>query len=115
VQVVAKTAATPRPPVEPAVVASSAPPNDAPLPALAGRFAIQVAAVRQRTEADRITHDLMEQGYSAYVVNGNGTAAGLYRVRIGAFPDHRAAETVAKQVEETNGTGALWIVNDAIR
>jgi len=67
-------------------------------------FAIQVAAVHERDEANRMAAKLVQAGYPGYVVNGDGAASGFYRVRVGAFPDRQAAEDVAKRIELTEGT-----------
>jgi cell division septation protein DedD len=74
-------------------------------------FSVQVAAVHTRDEADRMAAKLVKQGYSGYVVMGDGAAADFYRVRIGAFPDRQAAEDVAKQIERADGTKP-WIVKE---
>jgi cell division septation protein DedD len=54
---------------------------------------------------------LVQQGFSGYVVNGEGAAADYYRVRIGAFPDRQAAEDVAKRIELSEGIKP-WIVKE---
>ena len=53
----------------------------------------------------------MSRGYPAYLVRGDGAAANFYRVRIGAFPDRKAAEDVARQVEGTDGIKP-WIAKE---
>jgi len=99
--------APPAPPAvaQPAPVASAPTVNRAP----ASGFAIQVAAVHERGEADRMAAKLSQQGYSSYVVSGDGAAAGFYRVRIGAFPDRHTADEVAKKIELADGAKP-WIV-----
>ena len=58
-------------------------------------FVVQVAAVRQRAEADTIARRLSGKGYPAFV-----TIAGAnFRVRVGKFNDRREAETVAGRLE----------------
>jgi cell division septation protein DedD len=74
-------------------------------------FAIQVAAVRERDEADRIVARLVNQGYSGYLVRGQGAAAAFYRVRVGAFKDRQAAEEVAVRLERAEGVKP-WIVKE---
>jgi cell division septation protein DedD len=74
-------------------------------------FSVQVAAVHTRDEADRMAARLVQQGFSGYVVNGEGAAADYYRVRIGAFPDRQAAEDVAKRIELSEGIKP-WIVKE---
>ena len=58
-------------------------------------FVVQVAAVRQRAEADTIARRLSGKGYPAFV-----TIAGAnFRVRVGKFNDRREAETVAARLQ----------------
>lgn len=62
----------------------------------AGRgFVVQVAAVRQRAEADTIARRLSGKGYRAFVT----TSGANFRVRIGKFNDRREAESVAGRLE----------------
>lgn len=59
-------------------------------------FVVQVAAVRQRAEAEIIARRLGAKGYPAFV-----TAAGanVFRVRVGKFGDRGEAEEVAGRLE----------------
>jgi cell division septation protein DedD len=58
-------------------------------------FVVQVAAVRQRAQADTIARRLTGKGYPAFV-----TIAGAnFRVRVGKFNDRREAETVAARLQ----------------
>ena len=90
-----------------ASTASAAPPV-AKEPAGSG-FAIQLAALGRREEADGIARRLTGKGYSAYVVGPDAGAPPVFRVRVGKFKDRREAESVAsrlKQEEQFNP----WIV-----
>jgi hypothetical protein len=99
----------PKPVPVPAVAKANA---DAPAPPVPHEgFAIQVAAVRERDEADRIVARLVNQGYSGYLVRGQGAAAAFYRVRVGAFKDRQAAEAVAVRLERAEGVKP-WIVKE---
>ncbi len=119
-------APAPRPVPPPAVAKANAgapapKPNNAPVAANAGApvppavphegFAVQVAAVRERDEADRIVARLVNQGYSGYLIRGQGAAAAFYRVRVGAFKDRQAAEDVAVRLERAEGIKP-WIVKE---
>ena len=75
-------------------------------------FAIQVAAVRERDEADRMVARLVNEGYSGYLVRGQGAAADFYRVRVGAFKNRQEAEEVAAKLERSEGVKP-WIVKEA--
>ena len=104
---VAVAAAPVPPPVarKPAVVTAAAavaaaPVTAAPATAPAGKgFVVQVAAVRQRAEADTIARRLTGKGYPAFVTTPAG-AANVFRVRVGSYPDRRDAESVAGRLEK---------------
>jgi hypothetical protein len=73
-------------------------------------YAVQVAAVREREEADRIVARLVNQGYAGYLIRGQGSAAAYYRVRVAAR-DRQAAEEVAARLERAEGVKP-WIVKE---
>ena len=100
------TAPTPRAdssPAPPAAATSKpAPAAAAPAstePAGAG-FAIQVAALREREEADVIVKRLAGKGYPAYVVTPAKGAPPVFRVRVGKFKDRNEADTVAARLQK---------------
>ena len=91
-------AAKPVPP-PPAPVAATEPAG-APSTALrAGGFVVQVAAVKERGEADTIARRLSSKGYPAFVTTAPGGVQ-MFRVRVGKFPDRREAETIAGRLEK---------------
>ena len=58
-------------------------------------FVVQVAAVRQRDEANAMARRLSAKGYPAFV-----TVAGPnFRVRVGKYDDRGEAESVAGRLE----------------
>lgn len=63
-------------------------------------FAIQVAALRERNEADTIVKRLAGKGYPAYVLAPAQGAPSVYRVRVGKFKDRREADTVAARLQK---------------
>jgi len=67
-------------------------------PAGAG-FVVQVAAVRQRSEADAIRGRLNRKGYPAFIATAGAPGAPTYRVRVGKYPSRREADTVAAKLE----------------
>jgi cell division septation protein DedD len=86
--------------------------DTAPAPPVArDGFAIQVAAVLERSEADRIVARLVNEGYPGYAIRGQGSAAAYFRVRVGAFKDRQAAEDVAARLERSEGIKP-WIVKE---
>jgi cell division septation protein DedD len=68
-------------------------------PAGAG-FAIQVAALRERSEADAIVTRLASKGYSAYVVPPAKGAPSVFRVRVGKFKERREADAAAARLQK---------------
>jgi cell division septation protein DedD len=92
--------------VEVAPPARPAPaPAAAPASAVAGEpagsgFAIQVAALRDRTEADAVARRLSTLGYPAYVLPPAAGTPRVFRVRVGKYPERREAETVAARLEQ---------------
>lgn len=103
----AKPAPAPAPAPAPPVAKPAAPKKDEPaakaaLAAAAGGdtgtgYAVQVAAVRDRAEADRIAARLKGKGYSAFITS---PAPGMFRVRVGRFEQLRDAESTAARLEK---------------
>jgi cell division septation protein DedD len=102
-----KPAVEAAPPATPATVARtrvpvSAPPaapkaSDAALKEPAGQgFVVQVAAVRQRAEAEAMARRLGAKGYPTFVT----TSGANFRVRVGKYDDRGAAEAVAVRLEQ---------------
>jgi cell division septation protein DedD len=67
-------------------------------PAGAG-FAVQVAAVGERAEADTIARRLSNKGYPAYVMPPAAGAPRVFRVRVGKFKERREAEQIAGRLQ----------------
>ena len=85
----AATPVAPAAPRAPVAVAATEPAGNG--------FVVQVAATRERGEADTIARRLAGKGYPAFVTS---PAAGMFRVRVGKFTDRREAETVATRLEK---------------
>jgi cell division septation protein DedD len=84
------------PPAKPATPAAAVTAE----PAGAG-FAIQVAALREREEADVIAKRLAGKGYPAYVVSpSKGERAAIFRVRVGKYKDRAEADTIAARLQK---------------
>ena len=62
-------------------------------------YAVQVAAVNARSEADSIAKRLSSKGYSAYVEDPKGTQK-MFRVRVGTFKSRSDAQTVADKLQK---------------
>ncbi len=63
-------------------------------------FSIQVAALRERSEADAIVSRLTSKGYSAYVVAPAKGAPSVFRVRVGKFKERRDADATAARLQK---------------
>jgi DedD protein len=108
----AKTTAVEPPPAAPAVKTPapkiSAPktpapktPNPAAVSEPTGEgFVVQVAAVKERSEADTIAKRLSSKGFPSFVSSPSAGAARVYRVRVGKYRDRSDAETVARRLEK---------------
>jgi DedD protein len=71
------------------------------LPAATGDgYAVQIAAVNERGEADAMAKRLTSKGYSAYVLAPAAGTPSMYRVRIGKFPTKREADTMAAKLQK---------------
>jgi cell division septation protein DedD len=95
------------PPTPPARVASPAKavPAEAPAAASASEpngqgYAVQIAALNVRSDAEAIAKRLSNKGYSAYVVAPPDGTPSVFRVRVGKFPTKREAETIAAKLQK---------------
>ena len=108
-----KTTAVEPPPAAPAVKIAAAPAKPTvpktpapktPKPAAVSEsgegFVVQVAAVKERSEADTIAKRLSSKGFPSFVSSPSAGAARVYRVRVGKFRDRSDAETVARRLEK---------------
>lgn len=87
------------PPPAPATARADGAPVAASEPSGQG-FAVQIAALNVRGEADAIARRLSSKGYAAYVLSpADGTPA-VYRVRVGKFPTRREAENIAAKLQK---------------
>lgn len=94
----AAPAAKPEPPkAEPTRLAPVDSPTAA--PAAGSGYAVQVAAVNVRGEADAIVKRLSGKGYKAYVETPKGSTS-VFRVRVGTFKTRREAQTIADKLKK---------------
>ena len=63
-------------------------------------YALQIAALRDRDEADAIAKRLESKGYAAYVLAPASGTPPVFRVRIGKFKTRRDAETVSAKLQK---------------
>jgi len=89
------------PPVTAKPVASSAP--------VGPGLEIQVAAFRERPDAEALASRLTGNGYAAYIVDPAAGAPVLYRVRVGKFGEPREADRVVARLKKEEKLDP-WIV-----
>jgi cell division protein FtsN len=65
----------------------------------AGGFVVQIAALRDRTEADTIVKRLAGKGYQAFVVNPVPGKPPVYKVQVGRFAERGEAEKIAVRLK----------------
>ena len=63
-------------------------------------FAVQIAALNVRSEAEAIAKRLTAKGYAAYVLAPPSGTPTVFRVRVGKFPSRREAESVAAKLKK---------------
>ena len=63
-------------------------------------YAVQIAALNVRSEADAIARRLSSKGYAAYVLAPATGTPSVYRVRVGKFSTRREAESVAARLQK---------------
>jgi DedD protein len=105
-----KAAAAPKPAPERAAAvkpAAQKPAGDKPAAAKADQgtpagsgYAVQVAALNVRGEADAIAKRLSSKGYAAYVMTPSNGTPQVFRVRIGKFQTRKEAEAIAGRLEK---------------
>jgi cell division septation protein DedD len=81
------------------------------VPAPAGAkpgYAVQVAALNSRGEADAMVKRLSAKGYDAYVQPPAGNAPGPFRVRVGKYATRSEAESAASKLEK-EGQFQPWV------
>ena len=62
-------------------------------------FVVQIAALRDRTEADAIVKRLAGKGYQAFVVNPLPGKPPVYKVQVGRFAERGAADRIAARLK----------------
>jgi rare lipoprotein A len=73
-------------------LASSEPPGNG--------YVVQVAAVRERAEAEGIARRLASKGYRSFITTPGAGAPRVFRVRVGKYPDRREADAVASRLQK---------------
>ena len=73
-------------------------------------FAVQVAAYRDRRDADTLAKQLAAKGYPAFVMDPvKGTSTALFRVRVGKYKTLKDAEAVEARLQASEQLTNAWI------
>jgi cell division septation protein DedD len=70
------------------------------MPTEPGTFAVQLAALKDRGEADALARRLVGKGYNAYVVAPGTAKSPVYKVQVGRFKTRQDAEKVAARLKK---------------
>jgi cell division septation protein DedD len=63
-------------------------------------YAVQIAALNVRSEADAIAKRLSSKGYAAYVLAPASGTPSVFRVRVGKFATRREADSIAAKLQK---------------
>jgi cell division septation protein DedD len=83
-----------------AATASTKPVKPEQMPTSSGAFAVQIAALKDRGEADAIARRLAGKGYQAYVLSPSGGRSPVYKVQVGRFKTRQDAERTAARLKK---------------
>jgi cell division protein FtsN len=73
-------------------------------------IAVQVAAYRDRKDADILAKQLAAKGYPAFVMDPvKGTSTTLFRVRVGKYKTLKDAEAVQSRLQSAEQLTNAWI------
>jgi cell division septation protein DedD len=84
-----------KPPVSAAAKPAAAPAAVVERTSSSSGYAVQLAAVRERSEADAIARRLVSKGYQAYVLVPQPGKPPVYRVQVGRFKNRSEADKIA--------------------
>ena len=102
-------AAAPAPAPQPTSVPASGPVAQASDPSGPG-IAVQVAAYRDRKDADTLAKRLAAKGYPAFVMDPvKGTSTAYFRVRVGKYKTLKDAEAVQARLQSAEQLTNAWI------
>jgi cell division protein FtsN len=97
------------PAAQPVPVPAAGPAGQASDPSGPG-FAVQVAAYRDRKDADTLAKQLAAKGYPAFVMDPvKGTSTTLFRVRVGKYKTLKDAEAVEARLQSAEQLTNAWI------
>jgi cell division septation protein DedD len=89
-----------KPPVSAAAKPAAAPAAVVERTSSSSGYAVQLAAVRERSEADAIARRLVSKGYQAYVLVPQPGKPPVYRVQVGRFKNRSEADKIASRLRK---------------
>jgi cell division protein FtsN len=73
-------------------------------------YAIQVAAYRDRRDADSLAKQLIAKGYPAFVMDPvKGAPMTMFRVRVGKYKNLKDAEAISARLQSAEQFDKAWI------
>ena len=72
-----------------------------------GMWAVQLGSFRDRENAVRLTAELKELGFAAFLSQSPTESGGLHRVRIGPLKDRESAEAMAGRLKKSSHDGQV--------
>lgn len=87
------------------------------IPKIAGKYTVQIAALKNRSGAEKILQQLEDLGYDAYIQRAQfpDTGETWYRVRSGRFNSYDVASALASKMNAESQLGRLTIWVDFLR
>ena len=102
--------AVPAPRSAQAATATAAAPTSAASDPTGPGFAVQVAAYRDRRDAETLAKQLAAKGYPAFVMDPvKGTSTALFRVRVGKYKTLKDAEAIEVRLQTAEQLTNAWI------
>ncbi len=72
-----------------------------------GMWAVQLGSFKERENAVRLTAELQELGFAAFLSQSPTESGGLHRVRIGPLKDRESAEAMAGRLKKSSHEGQV--------
>ncbi len=72
-------------------------------------FSVQVGSFAERSNADRLHAQLLENGFEAFLHPDESRTRAIWRVRVGQFPERRQAAAMQRQLSEQAGLEGLVV------
>ena len=81
--------------------------QEVPVTSPTGMWTVQLGSFKERENAVRLTAELQELGFAAFLSQSPTESGGLHRVRIGPQKDRESAEAMAGRLKKTGHEGQV--------